>query len=258
MTAKPELVQLIVRTLTPEQLRWIVQSCFADQEASIVWTGTAAEVAQAVVGRFERSGLLYDVPANLRSRYPLTLVEALAAAARGHRAEFEQIAAAFGVKLRHDLPPLRPPEGKNDRTRIFVSYARRDGHWGENVRSVLQVAGFDAFLDTRSIPPGDEWLERLESELRTCNFMLLLWSANAQASRWVEGEIRLALQIQQSFNLGRFLRIVTLDPTPLPRHLSGIQAVPLRVDAGSGGNALDGLVAPDRDALAHLIGRLRQ
>jgi hypothetical protein len=42
--------------------------------------------------------------------------------------------------------------------------------------------------------PGDEWEQRLYSELDACDVLLLFWSRAAKESRWVRKEVDYALR----------------------------------------------------------------
>src|SRR5262249_33515212 len=54
----------------------------------------------------------------------------------------------------------------------------------------LQSMGFDVFWDNE-IPPGRTWADFLESKLKACKVMVVLWSARSVGSQWVREEARI-------------------------------------------------------------------
>lgn len=52
-----------------------------------------------------------------------------------------------------DAAPLRP--------KVFVSYSRKDSDFANQLVTDLTAEGFEAFLDTKAVGPGEPWQERL-------------------------------------------------------------------------------------------------
>lgn len=76
--------------------------------------------------------------------------------------------------------------------KLFISYAREDRGRIEPLVSLLRDEGFEVFWDT-SIPSGVEWPEFLEAELGSAHALLVLWTPDSVASRWVRTEAHEAL-----------------------------------------------------------------
>jgi uncharacterized membrane protein YhaH (DUF805 family) len=74
---------------------------------------------------------------------------------------------------------------------VFISYAREDHIQAESISAELQRLGFEVFWD-KEIPPGQTWADYIETKLRACTVMLVLWSATSTASQWVREEARIA------------------------------------------------------------------
>jgi hypothetical protein len=76
----------------------------------------------------------------------------------------------------------------------FASYASSDRlevlHWKRHVQSV----GVDAFVDVVSLRPGDDWSERLWTEIEQRDLFCLFWSKAASESHWVTEEWKAALK----------------------------------------------------------------
>jgi hypothetical protein len=62
---------------------------------------------------------------------------------------------------------------------VFLSYAREDREMAESIRGTLAAAGFDCFLDTRSLPPGQEYNARIGQAVARADLFIFLLSASA-------------------------------------------------------------------------------
>ena len=62
---------------------------------------------------------------------------------------------------------------------VFLSYAREDREMAERIRGTLAAAGFDCFLDTRSLPPGQEYNARIGQAVARADLFIFLLSAPA-------------------------------------------------------------------------------
>ena len=49
-----------------------------------------------------------------------------------------------------------------DRLKVFISYSRRDMPFADELLAVLQVCGFEPYLDRHDIAPGEAWEDRLD------------------------------------------------------------------------------------------------
>src|ERR1700694_3651831 len=63
------------------------------------------------------------------------------------------------------------------RTRIFVSYAYRDGAtFAERLHRDLSDAKFDVWLDTARLKGGDRWTNEIEDALDKCHVVIAVLS----------------------------------------------------------------------------------
>lgn len=77
--------------------------------------------------------------------------------------------------------------------RIFVSYARADGSpTAERVFDLLAQARFDVFLDRFRLPPGADFLERIEDEILDKAMVVVVETPEAVRSPWVRHEVNVA------------------------------------------------------------------
>jgi len=109
--------------------------------------------------------------------------------------------------------PLDPP-------RIFISYSRQDSAMMRRLEARLQAVGAEVWVDHQGIRSGDNLPKRISDALEWCNVLLLLWSASAKASKWVEDEWT------NAHSLGRRIIPCLVDGTSRP----GILASKVYVD----------------------------
>lgn len=76
---------------------------------------------------------------------------------------------------------------------VFICYAREDQEFALALASRLKDRGAPIWLDQWSIQPGEDWDQAIDKALDECAQFLIVWSPQANASREVRGELRLAL-----------------------------------------------------------------
>lgn len=101
--------------------------------------------------------------------------------------------------------------------KVFISYRRGEGDWIANqMWERLGKARFDVFLDRFSIPPGEDFQKKVDSELSDKAFVVIIESPKAAKSPWVSHEVTyahahyigvLALTLPGVHELDRFLVI---------------------------------------------------
>lgn len=113
--------------------------------------------------------------------------------------------------------------------RVFISYKHEfkpDEDLALEIYRTLE-ASYEVFID-RLIPPGTNWVERIEQELSQADFLITLLSANSVASEMVIGEIAKAHRLARS-NEGRPqvlpVRVAYREPFeyPLSEYLKNTQ-----------------------------------
>jgi hypothetical protein len=103
----------------------------------------------------------------------------------------------------------------HDQPLVFLSFAGQDRPKAERLREDLATRGFDAFVDERSIKPGEDLLSAINKALTRSSYCVLLWSRHTQDRPWVEVEWTTALS--RDLNERRsFLFVVRLDETGVP------------------------------------------
>jgi hypothetical protein len=95
--------------------------------------------------------------------------------------------------------PTTSDPAQSGKLKVFLSYSRKDSAFAEELKSALELLGFDAYLDKEDIAPGEPWEERLGSLIRAADTVVFVISPNSLASRhctWeVEETVRVAKRI---------------------------------------------------------------
>ncbi len=113
--------------------------------------------------------------------------------------------------------------------KIFISYAREDKKVVEVLYSKLVTAGYEPFLDTRNILPGEEWEIRINKEIKEFIFFIIVLSTNSVNKRgYLQKEIRQALEMW-SYMLDNdiYLIPVRIEECSVPDKLARFQWVDL-------------------------------
>ncbi|MBC1222094.1 AAA-like domain-containing protein [Nostoc sp. UCD121] len=81
--------------------------------------------------------------------------------------------------------------------RVFISYRSQEPDAGlaQELYNQLVAAGHEAFMAGASISWGQNWVERIDEELKRCDYFLLLLSEQSASSDMVAGELRTAREL---------------------------------------------------------------
>lgn len=108
--------------------------------------------------------------------------------------------------------------------RVFVSYRRNESRSAAvQLHDEMSARGFDVFLDTHDILPGDAFQEMLWHRLADCDVVIMLDTEDYFGSKWTTQE--LGRSLAQGIQI---LRIVWPDHTP-SRHLNLSETISLAV-----------------------------
>jgi TIR domain/SIR2-like domain len=129
---------------------------------------------------------------------------------RGTRVELEDDAVeSFLAKLTQRLEAdggfIEQPVSLGASPRVFISYAREDTDLASRIYDTLQKNYFEPWLDQQSLEPGEDWNQRIESDLDTSDFVLVLYTRAfvKKTDSYVNKEVALAaeraLRVRGSF-----------------------------------------------------------
>jgi hypothetical protein len=76
-----------------------------------------------------------------------------------------------------------------DAFRLFVSHTHEHRKFAGELRESLTRLGIDAFVAHDTIEPTREWLDEIESALRTCDALVALLTDDFVESKWCDQEI---------------------------------------------------------------------
>ena len=114
--------------------------------------------------------------------------------------------------------------------RVFLSYAREDRARAETIRSALHAAGFDCFLDTTSLPFGQEYNARISQAVAGADlFVFLVSGAALEPGSYALTELSFAENKWRN-PAGYVLPVVPadFDAGRLPAYLRPVNALPIR------------------------------
>jgi formylglycine-generating enzyme required for sulfatase activity len=96
---------------------------------------------------------------------------------------------------------MKDKETKDKSRDVFISYASdkgdphasRDRQAADRVYKALETEGIHCWVAHRDILPGDDWLESIIAAVEKSQVLVLVFSANANNSKWVKDEVTMAL-----------------------------------------------------------------
>lgn len=135
---------------------------------------------------------------------------------------------------------------------VFISYSSADVALARFAYDHLKKQDVETFMAEMSLQPGASWSESILSNLRGSDWVIVLASAKACASPYVQQEFGIALGGVIG-GVGKTIVPVVwdIDPAKLPGWMSRFQAIDLRK------NLLTG-IGPNLDAIAARIHTKKQ
>ncbi|MDE2566223.1 MAG: toll/interleukin-1 receptor domain-containing protein, partial [Burkholderiales bacterium] len=127
---------------------------------------------------------------------------------------------------------------------VFLSYASEDRAAAAAVAAAIQSRGRSVWWD-RVIPPGRQYDEVIEEQVKAAHCVVVLWSKASAASRWVKNEAAEALE----------------HDTLVPALIEPAVAIPFefrRVQAADFTAWREGLAGPAVDAVMAAIASLAE
>lgn len=82
---------------------------------------------------------------------------------------------------------------KGTRTRVFVSYSRRDKDFVRKLHESLVAKGFDVWVDWEGIPLGTDWWQEIVDGIQRCDNFVFVISPDSVASKVCADEIQTAI-----------------------------------------------------------------
>lgn len=114
--------------------------------------------------------------------------------------------------------------------KVFISYSRKENPLAERLNAALNAAGFDTFLDTKELPPGQEFNARIKAAVDDSDvFVFLASQSSVSPGSYTLTELSFA-EAKWRNPAGYVLPLVTneFDPGHLPTYLRPINALKIR------------------------------
>jgi hypothetical protein len=96
---------------------------------------------------------------------------------------------------------------------VFISHSSKDNAYVRKLADDWRTQGINVWVDFEAIEDGARWLQRIEQAVTDCDAAVIVMSAGARESEWVEREGLMLLDLRKP------LFIAMIEPTPLPLHL---------------------------------------
>ena len=116
---------------------------------------------------------------------------------------------------------LPPPSLTITQKRVFISYRAKnpDFSLAQILYQALTASGHEAFMAGGSLQLGENWPQRIEAELKCCDYLLLLLSETSATSEMVTEEVRRARELRDAHPEGK--------PVILPIRVNFPRSAPL-------------------------------
>jgi len=134
-------------------------------------------------------------------------------------------------RIRHPVPQPDSDRDAEDETasrgRVFVAYSREDSVIVDDICSRLDREGYDVWLDTKSIPGGTRWRDKIGEAISEVDFVLMLLSSNVtKKPHYPKIELDLADSHQKKV-IPVLLENIPLPPKGFEYILDGLECIDL-------------------------------
>jgi formylglycine-generating enzyme required for sulfatase activity len=180
------------------QLEFFMRDCLSDAEIQDVCFYYFADLYEELkVDGLTKSKRLREVLAYVRRRKMTAhLVAAL------YERHGDQMNEEFpdGLEAGVTVPavPVTPAVYERNPRQIFLSHANQDAEFARRLADDLELEGWQVWLAPDSIEPGEQWAGAIERGLATSGVFLLVLSPDAVASRWVQTEMNVAIDLNHA------------------------------------------------------------
>jgi TIR domain len=121
-------------------------------------------------------------------------------------------------ELQNDDVVFKP----SNRIRVFLAYAQEDRKTVQMIYDELQNAGFEPWMDTQKLLPGQNWPRAIQQAIEVADFVLINFSHRSVEKRGhFQAELRYALDLAKRVPLDDiFLVPVRLSDCEIPREIT--------------------------------------
>jgi len=141
--------------------------------------------------------------------------------------------------------------GYNVAVRIFISHNVKDKDTARLLATMFTDRGIGVWFDQWEIKPGDSITGGIGKGIEECDVFMLMWSAAAKASKWVDTELRAAIR-KRVDDTGFRLIPIMIDDTVLPALVADYRGFPLKKVSDIEGIVREFCPEPEIDIVARL------
>jgi hypothetical protein len=105
--------------------------------------------------------------------------------------------------------------GPSNAMKIFISHNAKDKETARLLAGLFADRGISFWFDEYEIKPGESITGGIGKGIEDCDVFILMWSAAAKASKWVDTEMRAAIRKRVDDTSFRLIPLM-LDDTALP------------------------------------------
>ena len=85
------------------------------------------------------------------------------------------------------------------KTRVFISYSRKDMAFADRLEAALRPRGFEVLIDRQEIYAFEDWWKRLQALIGKADTIVFVLSPDAVASREALREVEYAASLNKRF-----------------------------------------------------------
>ena len=114
--------------------------------------------------------------------------------------------------------PVESSPHRDQKERVFISYARQDYEAAVRLYNDLKNAGLNPWLDKEDLLPGQSWNLEIKKAIKKSKYFVALFSLTSVQKRgYVQKEFKLALDLFDEFPEGEIFAIpARLDECEIP------------------------------------------
>lgn len=149
-------------------------------------------------------------------------------------ASTQAIAAAWPDLQVGFVGPERAGTGRTKTPKIFICHASEDSVVAAEIYDRLKEAGYDPWLDKRSLMAGQKWDYEIKKAVKEAEFFVVLLSQNSVGKKgYVQREFKLAMESLEEIPEGQIYLIpIKIDNCLVPFQFAAFQWVDLQGTEG--------------------------
>lgn len=133
--------------------------------------------------------------------------------------------------ISHQKKTIKPPNikshSKGIHPMVFISYSHDDREQVKKIFDNLRITGFNPWLDTEILLPGQNWAREIEHAINGSDAIILCLS-NSSVSKvgYFQRELRTVIDMMDTFSTETpYVIPIRLDSTPIPRSVNKLQCL---------------------------------